>query len=146
MAVVGVEPAIAVEFASVAEARAHLKDLLDAAAEGRPARLRRDNHQIALVDAEQLRRSLSALAARAEVVSDQGAWSVFIPGTPIAADGASFDQAIDEMAMALREYATDWVDHLHRAHNHAGNWGLVQLVALSDDQQLAAWLTGDAPI
>src|SRR4051794_11119841 len=104
-----------VEFANVTEARAHLKDLLDAAAVGVPARLRRDSQQIALVDADRLRRYLASLATRAEVVSEQGTWSVFIPGVPVAADGANFDEAIDEMVMALREYAEDWVDHLHRA-------------------------------
>lgn len=108
-----------------------------------PARLRRDSQQIALVDADRLRRFLASLTTRAEVVPDQGAWSVFIPGAPVAADGANFDEAVDEMVLALREYAEDWVDHLHRAPNHAEHWGLVQLVGLSDDDQLAAWLAGD---
>ena len=132
-----------VEFDNVTDARAHLKDLLDAAAGGVPARLRRDSQQIALVDADRLRRYLAGFAARAEVVPDQGGWSVFIPGTPVAADGASFEEAIEEMVVALREYAEDWVDHLHRAPNHAEQWGLVQLVGLSDDRQLAVWLAGD---
>lgn len=125
------------------EARAHLKDLLDAAVDGVHARLRRDSQQIALVDADRLRRFLASLITRAEVVPDQGAWSVFIPGLPVAADGANFDEAIDEMVLALREYAEDWVDHLHRAPNHAKHRGLVQLVGLSDDDQLAAGLAGD---
>lgn len=132
-----------VEFDNVTEARAHLKDLLDAAADGVPARLRRDSQRIALVDADRLRRYLASLSVRAVVVADGGGWSASIPGTPLAADGASFDEAIDEMVLALREYAEDWVDHLHRAPNHAEHWGLVQLVCLSDDRQLAAWLVGD---
>ncbi|BCB87816.1 hypothetical protein [Phytohabitans suffuscus] len=39
------------------------------------------------------------------------------------------------MVLALREYAEDWQERLLDAPNHAGNWGLVQLVSLSDDDQ-----------
>jgi hypothetical protein len=67
---------------------------------------------------------------------------VFIPGTPVAADGATFDEAIEEMIDALREYAEDWTDHLRLAPNHRDHWGLVQLVSLCDDGQLTEWLTG----
>jgi len=62
----------------------------------------------------------------------------------VAADGASFDDAIDEMIDALREYAEDWQDHLLDAPNHRDNWGLVQLISLSDDEQLHDWLVGNA--
>ena len=40
----------------------------------------------------------------------------------------------------MREYAQDWVERLQYASNHAENWGLVQLVHLSTDEQLADWL------
>jgi hypothetical protein len=46
------------------------------------------------------------------------------------------------MAGALREYAEDWQDHLLHAANHRENWGLVQLITLSSDEQLREWLTG----
>ncbi|TIH40935.1 hypothetical protein D4765_00580 [Subtercola vilae] len=47
--------------------------------------------------------------------------------------------AITEMVELLREYVEDWQDHLVAAPNHAGNWGLVQLIVLStDDQALLA--------
>ncbi|MEA9983999.1 MULTISPECIES: hypothetical protein [Subtercola] len=43
------------------------------------------------------------------------------------------------MVELLREYVEDWQDHLVAAPNHAGNWGLVQLIVLStDDQALLA--------
>jgi predicted RNase H-like HicB family nuclease len=126
-----------VQFDSVAEGRAHLKDLLDAAAGGIPAALRRDRERFAVVDAVRLRRFLAGLSRRAEVVAEAGGWSVFIPGTPVAADGATLDEAITETVDALREYAADWVDHLSRIPNHAENWGLVQLVVLSTDEEIA---------
>ncbi|MCW2642256.1 MAG: hypothetical protein JWP76_4562 [Dactylosporangium sp.] len=58
------------------------------------------------------------------------------------ADGATFDEAIDDLIDALREYAEDWQDRLLDAPNHGNNWGLVQLISLSDDEQLRDWLVG----
>lgn len=128
-------------YESYTAARYHFKDLLDSAAAGRPTTVRRESGRAAVVDAERLRYALSRLVtSRAEVVAEAGGWSSFIPGLPIAADGATFDDAIDSLVEALREYADDWVDHLRLAPNHHENWGLVQLVSLSDDGQLLDWL------
>lgn len=133
----------AVHYESYTEARMHFKDLLDAAERGRVATVRRDARTTALVDRERLRHFLAAVCpSRAQVVAEDGGWSAFIPGLPVAADGASFDEALDEMVVALREYAEDWQERLLDAPNHAGNWGLVQLVSLSDDTQLRDWLVG----
>lgn len=132
-----------VRFESYSEARAHLKILLDAAADGRPALVRRGEGAVAVVDAVRLRVALEALVTPPEVVAEAGGWSVFIPGVPVAADGVTFDDAIDEMVDALREYVADWESRLRGAPNHAQNWPLVQLVALSDDIDLRAWLAGD---
>ncbi|TDQ48208.1 hypothetical protein [Actinorugispora endophytica] len=66
------------------------------------------------------------------------------PGFPVAADGASFDGALTEMVDALREYAEDWQDRLLDAPNHRENWGLVQLISLSSDEQLRDWLVRKA--
>ena len=134
-----------VHFGSYTEARAHLKDLLDAAERGRVATVRRDTATTAMVDVNRLRHFLSSLIpSRAEVVPEAGGWSVFVPGLPVAADGETFDEAIAEMVDALREYADDWQDHLLDAPNHRENWGVVQLISLSDDDQLRDWLVGAA--
>ena len=45
---------------------------------------------------------------------------------------------------SLREYAQDWQDRLLDTPNHRDNWGLVQLIGLSDDEQLREWLVGAA--
>ncbi|WP_086821088.1 type II toxin-antitoxin system HicB family antitoxin [Allokutzneria sp. NRRL B-24872] len=135
----------AVHFDSYTEARAHLKDLLDAAEKGRVATVRRDTAVTAVVAVERLRHFLASIVpSRAQVVPEDGAWSVFIPGLPVAADGASFDEAIGEMVDALREYAEDWQERLLDASNHRDNWGLVQLISLSSDEQLREWLVGGA--
>jgi predicted RNase H-like HicB family nuclease len=128
---------------SYTDARAHLKDLLDAAERGRVATVRRDAGRTAVVDVERLRTSLATLSpSRAQVVAEAGGWSVFIPGLPVAADGATFEEAIVEMIDALREYAEDWQERLLDAPNHRNNWGLVQLISLSTDDQLRDWLVG----
>jgi predicted RNase H-like HicB family nuclease len=134
----------AVHFDSYTDARAHLKALLDAAERGLVATVRRDSATTAIVDVKRLRHYLAAVTpSRAQVVPEAGGWSIFIPGLPVAADGVTFDGAVDEMIDALREYAEDWQDHLLDAPNHRENWGLVQLISLSDDGELRDWLVGD---
>lgn len=133
----------AVHYDSYTDARAHLKDLLDAAERGRLATVRRDTARTAVVEVERLRHFLASLVPlRAQVVAEDGGWSVFIPGVPVAADGPTFEEAIGDMVDALREYADDWQDRLLDAPNHRENWGLVQLIGLSDDEQLRDWLVG----
>jgi predicted RNase H-like HicB family nuclease len=132
-------------FDSYTDARTHLKDLLDAAEKGRVATIRRDHARTAVVDVVRLQHVLVAMSQpRAHVVAESGGWSVFIPGLPVAADGATFDEAITEMIASLREYAEDWQDRLLDTPNHRDNWGLVQLIGLSDDTQLREWLVGAA--
>jgi hypothetical protein len=133
----------AVQYESYSDGRAHFKDLLDAAQRGRVATVRRESAKAAVVDVERLRRFLTSVCpSGAQVVPEAGGWSVFIPGLPVAADGSTFDEAVTEMVDALREYAEDWQDRLLDAPNHREHWGLVQLICLSDDEQLREWLVG----
>ncbi|MGH3319257.1 MAG: prevent-host-death protein [Streptosporangiaceae bacterium] len=133
----------AVHYESYSEARVHLKDLLDAAERGRVATVRRDDSKAAVVAAERLRHFLASVnPSRAQVVPEADGWSIFIPRLPIGADGATFDEAVAETIDALREYADDWQEYLLDAPNHRDNWGLVQLITLSDDDQLRDWLVG----
>jgi predicted RNase H-like HicB family nuclease len=135
----------AVHYDSYTQARNNLKNLLDAAENGQVATVRRESATSAVIDAARLRHFLaSVVPSRAQVVQEGDGWSVFIPGLPVAADGATFDEAIDEMVEALREYAQDWQDRLLHAPNHRENWGLVQLISLSDDDQLREWLVGSS--
>lgn len=73
-------------------------------------------------------------------MQEAGSWLAFIPGVPIAASGATYVEAVAELMDTVREYANDWQDHLRHARNHQDNWALVQLVSLSDDDQLKEWL------
>jgi predicted RNase H-like HicB family nuclease len=129
-------------FDKVSEARDNFKGLLDAAGSGGLATVRRDHQTAAIVDADRLRYFLARLAPHAEVASEAGSWWVFIPGVPVSADGATLDEAIDEMIDALHDYAEDWHDHLSASPNHENNWGLIQVIGLSTDAQLREWLRG----
>jgi hypothetical protein len=75
-----------------------------------------------------------------QVIQEAGGWSVYIADRPAAAGGATFDEAVTEMADALRDYAHDWQGHLRNAASHRESCGLVQLISLSDDEQLREWL------
>jgi hypothetical protein len=126
------------------EARAHLTDLLDAAELGCPATVSRESSVTAVVDADRLRCLLAVAGpVRPQIVAEAGGWSVFLPGSPVSADGGTFDEAIAEMVDALREYAADWEERLRDAPDHRRQWGLVQLINLSDDDQIRGWLIGD---
>ncbi|MEV4310881.1 prevent-host-death protein [Actinocrispum sp. NPDC049592] len=132
-------------FDSYTDARTHLKDILDAAEKGRVATIRRDHARTAVVDVVRLQHVLVTMTRpRAHVVAEADGWSVFIPGLPVSADGPTFDEAVAGMITSLREYAEDWQEHLLDTPNHRDNWGLVQLIGLSDDTQLREWLVGAA--
>ena len=134
----------AVHYSSFSHARSNFKALLDAAEQGRVATVRRESATSAVVDADRMRHFIaSVIPSRAQVVPEAEGWSVIIPGLAVAADAESFDGAIADMVLALREYAEDWQDHLRDAPNHRENWGLVQLIVLSDDDQLQSWLVSD---
>ena len=138
----------AIHYDSYTSAREHLKDVLDHAASGTAVTVRRESGRESLtavvLDAERLRHYLaSVVPASAKVVAEADGWSAFIPGLPVGGSGATYDAAVADMADALREYADDWV-RLQHAPNHRDNWGLVQLVVLSDDNQLRQWITGAA--
>src|ERR1700685_3741318 len=94
-----------VHYDSYTEAPSNLKNLLDDAESGEVATVRRDSANSAVLAAARLRYFLaSVVPSRAQVVQEAGGWSAYIPGLPIAADGASFEEAVTEMGDALREY------------------------------------------
>ncbi len=134
----------AVHYDSYTKAREHLKDVLDQAENGQVVTVRRESVTAAVLDAGRLRHFLASVVPPcAKVVAEAEGWSAFIPGLPVAGAGATYDAAVADMADALREYAEDW-PRLQHAPNHREHWGLVQLVALSDDDQLRQWITGSA--
>lgn len=135
------------QYLTSSDARSHLRKVLDTAEAGLPIGVRRRDQNIALIESSRLRELLmdSRRLSRPETVAEAGGWSVFLPGTPVASDGADLDEAVCEFVAALREYAEDWQARLRFAPNHRHNWPLVQLVSLASDADLAAWVSGVSP-
>jgi hypothetical protein len=131
-------------YASSTEARRNFKAVLDAAVAGGMVMVHRESATAAVLDAKRLRHFLaSVIPARARVVPEAGGFSVMGEGLPVAGDGNTLDEAMQEMVSALRDYAMDWQDWgLKDAPNHRDNWGLVQLISLSSDEELREWLDG----
>ena len=131
-------------FGTFTSARSNLRDLLDTAHSGRVTTVDRDRERFAVVDAGLLRAQLAALRpSGAVVVAEGGGWAAFLPGLPIAGEGADLDGAIEDVIDAMREYAADWNERLLDAPNHRDNWSLVTLTELSTDEQLKEWLLHD---
>lgn len=126
------------------QARESLKAILDSSERGGLSMISRpDRAPAAVVNGESLRHHLaSTVVPNVQVVNEDGAWAVFMPGQPLASEASVLEEALEDFVDALRDYAEDWEDHLHAAPNHRENWALVQLVDLSTDEQLTSWLTG----
>ena len=95
-------------FDSFTSARTNLRSVLDAAHEGVITTVVRENERFVVVAADSLRRELSQLLpSRTAVVAEGGGWSAILPGVPVHGDAETFDEAIDDLIDALREYAED---------------------------------------
>ena len=130
-------------FESFTSARNNLRGVLDAAHRGLVTTVTRDKERFVVVSADSLGEQLRRLLpSRTVVVAEGGGWAAFLPDVPVHGDADSFDEAIDDLMTALREYAEDWNERLHSAPNHAQHRSLVELVELSDDVQLREWLLG----
>lgn len=131
-------------FLSYTDTRNRLKEVLDTADRGVPVGVERHGRRAVVMDLALLYELLadSPRLRRPEAVAEGGGWSVFLPGTPVAADGADLDEAAKEFVVALREYAEDWVERLRFAPNHAQHWPLVHFVSLSSDADLTGWVRG----
>lgn len=90
---------------------------------------------------------MSRVIPRPEVYSENDGWAIVLPGTPVGADSAVFDEAVDDFVEALREYAETWVEdeRLRTAPNHRHNWRLVWFVLNRADDELRDWVLSDEP-
>lgn len=132
---------IAVDYPTFSEARKDLKRVYDVSESGRTVTLGRDSYVAAVVNAARLRDFFSrTVSPRVQAQFEDGVWVAFMEGRPFVAEGASLEEAVADLLVSLREYAEDWEDRLQAAPNHAGNWGLVQLINLSTDEQLTEWM------
>jgi hypothetical protein len=128
---------------TTSSARTSFKRVIDGAVRGSSVTVRRDGDSVAVVDATRYRRFLArTVVVDVRVLEEDGVFAMIMADPAIAVEDEDYEALVADMVLALREYAEDWQDHLLSAPNHTENWGLVQLVELSDDAQLSAWLLG----
>jgi hypothetical protein len=109
-------------------------------ARGGAVQLRQGDAALAVVDARRLRRFLAEhLPANVQWGREKDTETAVVPVLNLAAEGTPHEVK-EQLLSGLREYAEDWLDRLHAAPNHAGNWPWVQLIQLSTDSQLWRWL------
>jgi hypothetical protein len=115
---------------------------LNTAAEGRPVVFHRGEEDFALLPASLLRTVLQRAVPAPEVIAEDDGWTVLLPGHPVAADGTTLDEALQDFVSALKDYADAWNDRLHQAPNHHHAAALVHHAAVSRDDDLLAWARG----
>lgn len=132
---------ITADYGSFTDARLHLKDVLDATEQGRIVTVLRDAHLSAVMPAEKLRGYFyRTVSPRVKVYREDGRTIALMEDRPFVSEGEDISGALADLALSLREYADDWEDRLQGAPNHTANWALVQLIKLSDEDQLLDWL------
>lgn len=131
---------LTVDYSTASDARKHLKDVLDSVQRGKIVTVRRDELVSAVVPADRLRDYFfRTVSPRVSLTREDDRVIALMDDRPFVSEGADVDDALDDLALSLREYAEDWEDRLQHAPNHAENWALVQLIKLSTEEELLAW-------
>jgi hypothetical protein len=144
------QDSVTLSYATLKDSRDHLSDVLDAAQSGlmvcvRRGRSHRDIRagSVSVVKTAVLQELLEKLVADSvESVynDDDQLYTVAIRGLPLAAEGETLSDAVDELVDDIRDYEDDWVARLRFATNHDGNFPLVYLAQSMSDDELHAWL------
>lgn len=123
------------------EARSSMSEVLNRARRAHTPVIERGAELYAVTEKGSLLSFLKhTVQARPQVLLEDGAYVLLVPGLPFASEATTIDEAVDNLILDLREYAVDWKDVFSAAPNHAENWGLVTLVSLLNDAELKEWL------
>lgn len=140
----GADVGVTDDRATATDVRRSWREQLDRSATRVPVLFTRGPEEFAVLPVPLLRDALRRSVRPPVVVTEDDGWSVLLEGHPVAADGGGLAEAVDDFVHALRDYADAWVERLHDVPNHRDAALLVQLVASSSDEQLRAWVVGDA--
>ena len=121
----------------VSVARPRLSPLLDEVQEGRAVVIERRGFKalVTSLDAEE------KLLARCygfnpEVhVAGSGSVGIWLPELTLHAQGATLEEAEDDLVDAVTDYVADWHSLLRNAPNHADRHGWVQRIMLAADHE-----------
>lgn len=100
---------------------------------------------IAVIRKDDLKKALEALCPLDPQVrfSGKAEVSIWIDDLPVSSQGSNLEEAEQGLIEALRDYAKTWVEDLKEYPNHKGRWGVANLILLSNDEELHAFLFGD---
>lgn len=133
------------EYSKITKARASISEIYSTVEQHLVVGiLREGDAPVAVIRRDDLKAALQALSPLSPQVrfSKNGTVSMWIEGLPISSQGSSFDEAGEELIVALRDYAQTWVEELKNYPNHKERWGVANLVLLSDDDELREFLFG----
>lgn len=133
------------EYRTISAARNAIGEIYNTAERHLAVAITRENDApIAVIRQDHLKKALQALCSLEPQVrfSSDGQVSMWLDGLPVSGQGETFDAAGQEIIDSLREYAKTWVDDLRDYPNHKHRWDVVNLVLLSDDDEMRAFLFG----
>ncbi len=129
------------------EARAQLPTLLEKARAGKWQFIgRRGRPEVVVAEVGEMEALLApAFRFRPEVDIDDGDVGIYLFELDVHGVGGTLDEALEDLAEAMLEYADDWVDQLRHAPNHRHRAGYVRRIELAGDTQgVVAMLNADA--
>lgn len=129
------------------EARAQLPTLLEKVRGGHWQLIgRRGRPEVVVAEAGEMEALLAPVFRfRPEVDIDDGEVGIYLYELDVHGVGDTLDEALNDLAEVMIEYAEDWVDHLRHAPNHAPRTGYVRRIEIAGDTQgVVAMLNADA--
>jgi len=129
----------------ISEARDKISAIYDRASRGAVTVISKGAHRgMAAVPAAQLSQALALIAPlSAEVSFSKHSVAAWLNCLPVHATGADLDEAVEELALALLDYAEQWEEELRLAPNHRDNWAHVARVRLLSHDELLEALFGE---
>lgn len=134
------------EYTKITDARSAIGEIYSTAERHLAVVVRREGDApVAVIRRDDLKEALRALRPLEPQIrfSPDEHVSMWIEGLPVSGEGATFEVAGADLIHSLKEYSQTWVEDLRNYPNHKQNWDLVNLVLLSDDEELRVHLFGD---
>ncbi len=134
------------EYRSISAARSAISEIYNTAERNLAVGITRENDvPVAVIRQDHLKKALQALCLLQPQVrfSSDGAVSMWLDGLPVSGQGESFDAAGQDLIDSLRDYAKTWIEELRDYPNHKNRWDVVNLVLLSNDDEMRVFLFGD---
>lgn len=141
-------------YSTLKDSRDHLSEVVDTAQDGLMVSMSRGRSKrdaragsVSVIKTAVLRDILEKLVAdsvESEYNENDQLHTVAIKGLPLAAEGETLSDAVDELVDDIRIYEEDWIARLRFAPNHEGNVALVYLTQSMSNDDLHDWLMNRA--